>query len=86
MSRIDIVYDGRPYSLGGRDVESIQVEINDAIAAGETYWLPVNAGEGRYEDAYLLIAPGIPIALVHAQVNGGNHESDNADSVVPDDL
>ncbi|WP_197059327.1 hypothetical protein [Cryobacterium sp. MLB-32] len=86
MSRIDIVYDGRPYSLGGRDVESVQVEIDAAIAAGVSYWLPVNAGEGRYEDAYLLIAPGIPIALVHAQVNGFGHENDSTESFVPDGL
>ncbi|MBB5643474.1 hypothetical protein [Cryobacterium roopkundense] len=86
MSRIDIVYGGRPYSLGGRDVESIQVEIDSAITAGVPYWLPVNAGEGRYEDAFLLIAPGIPIALVHAQVNGVSHENDTAESFIPDGL
>ena len=86
MSRIDIVYDGRPYSLGGRDLASIQVEIDGAIAAGLAYWLPVNAGEGRYEDAFLLIAPGIPIALVQAQVNGSSHENDGVESFVPDGL
>jgi len=76
MNRIDIVYGSKPYSLGGRSVESIQVEIDVAITAGLPYWLRVNSGEGRFEDAYLLIAPGIPVALVNVKPNGDDHDHD----------
>jgi hypothetical protein len=76
MNRIDIVYGGKPYSLGGRSVESIQVEIDVAIAAGLPYWLRVNSGEGRFEDAYLLIAPGISVALVNVKPSGVDHDHD----------
>jgi hypothetical protein len=77
MNRIDIVYGGKPYSLGGRSVESIQVEIDGALAAGLPYWLRVNSGEGRFEDAYLLIAPGISVAMVNVKPNGVDPEHEN---------
>ncbi|TDW30392.1 hypothetical protein [Cryobacterium psychrophilum] len=86
MNRIDIVYDNRPYSLGGRTIESVRLEIETAIANGDPYWLQVNSGEGRYEDAYLLIAPGSPIALVNAQANGGSTQPETAESSIPDGL
>ena len=70
MNRIDIVYGGRPYTLGDRSVEALQQEITGAIASGTPTWLRVNSGSGRYQDAYLLIAPGIPIAFVNVQSNG----------------
>ena len=70
MNRIDIVYDGKPYSLGGRSIASIQGEIGGALATGVPYWIKVNSGEGRFEDAYLLIAPGIPVAMVNVKPDG----------------
>lgn len=76
MNRVDIVYGGKPYSLGGRSVESVQDEIAVAISSGLPYWLRVNSGEGRIEDAYLLIAPGIPFALVNVKPNNGGSETD----------
>jgi hypothetical protein len=75
MNRIDIVYGGKPYSIGGRTLESFQDEIAVAAASGDPYWLKVNAGEGRIEDAFLLIAAGIPIAVINATANGP-HEFD----------
>lgn len=80
MNRVDIVYGGKPYSLGGRTVSSIQDEIAVAILTGAPYWLAVNSGEGRFEDAYLLIAPGIPIAMIDAKANGvhGSHDGNEA--------
>ena len=78
MNRIDIVYGGKPYSLGGRSIASIQDEISAAIAAGVPYWIKVNSGEGRYEDAYLLIAPGIPLAMVNVKPNGEGNTADEA--------
>lgn len=80
MNRIDIVYGGKPYSLGGRSIASIQDEIGAAIAAGVPYWINVNSGEGHYEDAYLLIAPGISVAMVNVKPNGDSTEADNADA------
>ncbi|MEC5151976.1 hypothetical protein [Cryobacterium sp. GrIS_2_6] len=64
MNRIDIVYGGQQYSLGGRSAESVRNEINAAVTSGQPYWLPVNSGGGRFEDAYLLIAPGIAFAVL----------------------
>ena len=78
MNRIDIVYGGKPYSLGGRSIATIQDEIGAAIAAGVPYWIKVNSGEGRYEDAYLLIAPGIPLAMVNVKPNGDSTEAEDA--------
>ncbi|TFD74527.1 hypothetical protein E3T54_14015 [Cryobacterium sp. Sr8] len=82
MNRIDIVYGGRPYSLGGRTVASVQEELATALAAGRPYWLRVNSGEGRIEDAYLLIAPGISVVLVNTKPNNNGAdvgpEPDNA--------
>ena len=86
MIRVDIVYDGRPYSLGGRTLESVRAELDTALAAGVPYWLSANAGEGRYEDALLLIIPGVPIVLVHATINGSSPQSDSVESFIPDGL
>ena len=86
MNRIDIVYGGKPYSLGGRSVESIQVEIDGAIAAGLPYWLRVNSGEGRFEDAYLLIATGIPVALVNVKSNGAEPDYEGDELYIQDSI
>ena len=86
MNRIDIVYGGKPYSLGGRSLESIQIEIDGAIAAGLPYWLRVNSGEGRFEDAYLLIAPGIDVAMVNVKPNGVDDDQEGDELYVQDSL
>lgn len=70
MTRIDIVYGGKPYTLGDRTLESLRTEITEAVTAGLPYWLRVNSGAGRYQDAYLLISPGTAIAIVDVQPNG----------------
>ena len=70
MNRIDIVYGGKPYSLGDRTVEALRAEIADAVASGVPTWLRVNSGAGRYQDAYLLISAGTAIAIVDVQPNG----------------
>ncbi|ASD20890.1 hypothetical protein B7495_01165 [Cryobacterium sp. LW097] len=70
MTRIDIVYGGKPYTLGDRTLESLRAEISDAAEAGVPTWLRVNSGAGRYQDAYLLISPGTAIAIVDVQPNG----------------
>jgi hypothetical protein len=63
MKRIDITYGGNSYSVGGRDLSELQA----AVLRGHTdggLWLEVNDGEGAERPAYLLIAPGIDIALI----------------------
>ena len=70
MTRIDIVYGGKPYTLGDRTIESLRTEITDAVTSGVPYWLRVNSGAGRYQDAYLLISAGTAIAIVDVQPNG----------------
>jgi len=63
MMRIDIVYGGEHYSVGGRDIDELKREIDSALETGAPYWLTVNIGEGRLRTAFLSITPGVPIAL-----------------------
>jgi hypothetical protein len=93
MNRIDVVYGGRPYTVGGRTLESLQDVIAQAAASGAPYWLKVRAGEGRVEDAFLLIAPGIPIAVIDVTSNspadtaaGGEHDHDHDETFALDVL
>ena len=76
MNRVDIVYGGGQYSLGGRSVESIQTEVETALESGKPYWLRVNSGGGRFEDAYLLIVPGIPFAILNVKPNNNGTDID----------
>jgi len=70
VNRIDIVYGGKPYTIGDRTVESLRAEITDAVSSGVPAWLRVNSGAGRYQDAFLLISTGTAIAIVDVQPNG----------------
>jgi hypothetical protein len=63
VKRIDIVYGGERYSVGGRDVEALKDEIV-AGTTGSPRWLHVNDGEGAAREALLLLSPGIPIAII----------------------
>ncbi len=65
MTRIDIIYGGKPYSVAADSLDALQLELSQATLTSTPYWLKVNTGEGRIEDAYLLIAPGIPIAIIN---------------------
>ena len=85
MNRIDIVYGGRPYSLCGRSVESLRSEIAVAVVAGVPYWLNVNSGAGRFEDAYLLITPGVAVVVVNVSPNGGDDDDNNENQNETDD-
>lgn len=64
MKRINIIYDGRQYSVGRVDVERVRGEIDAALDAGRHAWITVNHGEGRPQPAELLIGPGIPISII----------------------
>lgn len=86
MIRVDIVYGGGQYSLGGRSIESIQSEVETALGSGKPYWLRVNSGGGRFEDAYLLIVPGTPFAMLNVKPHNTGPDIDlEADGVFNQD-
>ncbi|MFS0712805.1 hypothetical protein ABC195_02900 [Microbacterium sp. 2P01SA-2] len=60
--RVDVFYGGRPYSIGGRDIDDIRAEIAAALALGHG-WLTVNDGEGVAQTTDLLITPGVDVTL-----------------------
>ncbi|MET0714130.1 MAG: hypothetical protein ABWY57_04395 [Mycetocola sp.] len=64
MKRIEVLYGGGKYTIPNRDLADVQEEITGAMASGSPHWLEVNSGEGILEPAYLLITPGIPVAVV----------------------
>jgi hypothetical protein len=64
MKRINIDYAGNHYSVGGRDVDDLQKEIETIVRSGEPGWLIVNHGEGVPQEARLLITPGVALALL----------------------
>ncbi|MGL4256730.1 MAG: hypothetical protein ACRCSL_10375 [Microbacterium sp.] len=63
MKRIDIIYGGEHYSVGGREPAELLSEIEGGVSRG-TAWLSVNDGEGAPRQAFLLLTPGTPIAIV----------------------
>jgi hypothetical protein len=63
VKRIDVLYDGSHYSIGGEDYDAFKAAIT-AAATGDASWITVNHGEGRPQPAELLIGPGIPVALL----------------------
>ncbi|MEI3867989.1 hypothetical protein V6S02_12980 [Microbacterium sp. CCNWLW134] len=63
MKRIDLIYGGQLFSVGGRTPEDLTREITQAVADGGG-WLTANDGEGERREALLFIGPGIPIAVV----------------------
>ncbi|TQK17601.1 hypothetical protein FBY40_0078 [Microbacterium sp. SLBN-154] len=63
MKRIDLIYGGQLFSVGGRTTQDLTREISQAVADGGG-WLTANDGEGERREALLFIGPGIPIAVV----------------------
>ena len=63
VKRIDIHYGGDHYSVGGRALEALQQEIAAGLATG-VHWLEVNEGEGSRRQAFLLLTPGVSLAIV----------------------
>ena len=62
MKRIDIHYAGHLYSIGGRELDDIQREVEAAQKSGA--WMIVNDGEGSRRDAHIWLGGGTPIALI----------------------
>ncbi len=63
MSRMEIVYQGLPYSIAVEDPDAFRAEVLDSITSGTFRWLQVDRGEGQLEPINLLIGPGIGIAM-----------------------
>ena len=79
MKRIDIVYGGQLYSVGGRDPQEVLDEIAEGVKRG-AHWLRVNDGEGLRRDALLLITAGVPIAVIPIP---GDQEPDRGGRTTP---
>jgi hypothetical protein len=69
VKRIDILYDGNQYSVGGRELDELTTTIADGIAGGAPFWLEVNFGEGRPQTALLMVTSATPIALLPTAVD-----------------
>ena len=63
MKRIDVVYGGQTYSIGGVEPDALRARIERVVARGGD-WLTFNDGEGALRQAFLFVAPGIPIAVI----------------------
>jgi hypothetical protein len=63
VKRIDVGYGGDWYSIGARDIDEVQREIDGYLRDGGG-WLRVNAGEGSVGPARLYVSTGTPIALL----------------------
>jgi hypothetical protein len=64
VTRIDINYCGKHYSVGDRNLEQIKKEVESIITAGSPGWMQVNSGSGSLRTAHLLITAGVPLVLV----------------------
>lgn len=64
MKRLDILYNGIPYTVADRTTEQFQAEVNAALAADTPQWLKVNHGEGRANAALILITPYSSLTII----------------------
>lgn len=64
MKRIDVIYGGRQYSIGGREVEDLVREIEEGVLSDTPRWIVLNDGEGHLRPARLLLGRGIDIAVI----------------------
>ncbi|NRG40879.1 hypothetical protein HRK28_08070 [Rathayibacter sp. VKM Ac-2835] len=64
MRRLDILYDGAPYTVSGRTVAEFRAEVDAALAAATPKWLTVNHGEGRVNSALILITPFTALTIL----------------------
>lgn len=86
MKRIDIYYGGERYSVGQRTLADVQSDIEAAIASGAPAWVQVNDGDGAPRTAYLLITPGVPIAVIPIPEGDGEDTGpiiDISDKLIP---
>ncbi len=62
MKRVEIVYDGHPYT-STENVNELKARILAAIDVGHAFWLTVNEGEGTVKPVDLLITAHTRISL-----------------------
>jgi hypothetical protein len=65
VNRITVTYGGRDYVIGNRSLEDVEAEVAAGIDSGKVAWLAVNDGAGKPRPCRLLLAAGVPIALVN---------------------
>jgi len=65
---MDIRYGGQNYSVGDRKLDEVMAEVGQIVASGTSGWLRVSNGSGTLREAYLLISPGVPFALMPAEL------------------
>ena len=70
MKRIHVRYDGSTYTIGGRELDDVRAEVEEAVVSGSSHWLTVNEGEGTLQEAELLITATSSIALIPMEDHG----------------
>jgi len=68
MNRMDIRYGGQHYSIGDRPLSDVMAEVGEIVASGKSGWLRVTNGSGSLREAFLLVSPGVPFALVPVEL------------------
>ncbi|MEF2979326.1 hypothetical protein [Subtercola sp. YIM 133946] len=64
MKRINIIYGGQPYSIGGRELDDVMAEIGAGLRSPEPRWLTANFGEGMPREVRLLLTSGVDLAII----------------------
>lgn len=81
MKRINISYGGEHYTIADADPEVVKEQINQALIAGEPYWLRVNHGEGTVRAADILITTGTAISIIGIERSGPTDAMDSTNAL-----
>jgi len=73
--RVFLAYEGRDYTLPNRTADEVCEEIEQKLASGRPAWLTVNVGEGRFQEARLLLQPGVGIAVIPIDEDGRHQDA-----------
>ncbi|NQX18327.1 hypothetical protein [Rathayibacter sp. VKM Ac-2857] len=76
MRRLDIVYNGTPYTVSDRTVDEFRAEVDAALASATPQWLTVNHGEGRVNSALILITPHTALTIITNEFDDPNGSDD----------
>ncbi|MBT2502222.1 hypothetical protein [Curtobacterium sp. ISL-83] len=64
MSRTIIVYGDRVYTVSDRTPDELREHLTASLADGAPFWLTVNATEGRFTRAQLLVTTNTALAIL----------------------
>ena len=81
MRRLDIIYNGSPYTVSNRTVQEFQADVDAALASPSPQWLTVNHGEGRLNSALILITPFTSLTIITNDFDEANAAEPGADAV-----